>query len=82
MKVKLLHIDEFVKLNSLDKITSPMLFEKGGVAHENGLLSNVIFGNTTNDRKNTFAYISLKGKFLHPHAYKAIKRIFRNIRWA
>ena len=59
MKVKLLHIDEFVKLNSLDKITSPMLFEKGGVAHENGLLSNVIFGNTTNDRKNTFAYISL-----------------------
>ncbi len=79
MKVKLLHIDEFVKLNSLDKITSPMLFEKGGVAHENGLLSNVIFGNTTNDRKNTFAYISLKGKFLHPHAYKAIKRIFRNI---
>ena len=55
MKVKLLHIDEFVKLNSLDKITSPMWFEKGGVAHENGLLSTVIFGNTTNDRKKTCA---------------------------
>lgn len=79
MKVDLLNIDEFSKINNLSEVTSPILFQRGGIPHSEGLISNEIFGINPRDRKGTFAYIPLHGHYFHPHVYKAIKRMFRNI---
>ena len=79
MKIDLFNIDEFVELNKLQEVTSPVLFQRGDVPHPEGLISNEIFGVTTKSRKETFAYINLHGHFFHPHVYKAIRRMFRNI---
>ena len=44
MKVQLFDVDELVELNKLKEISSPVLFERGGVPHPQGLVSNEIFG--------------------------------------
>ena len=79
MKIDLFNSDEFISLNKLKEVTSPVLFQRGNVPHPDGLVSNQIFGVTVHSRKSTFAYIDLHGHFFHPHIYKAIKRMFRNI---
>ena len=79
MKIDLFNIQEFIDLNGLKEITSPILFQRGGVPDPRGLVSNEIFGVTTKSRKETFAYIDLHGHFFHPHVYKAIRRFFRNV---
>lgn len=79
MKIELFDMDEFVKLNGLKPITSPVLFERGGIPNPNGLISNEIFGVSVKSRKETFAYIDLHDHFFHPHIYKIIRRVFRNI---
>ena len=79
MKLELFDVDEFVKLNHLKEVTSPVIFERGGIPNPDGLISNEIFGVNTRDRKETFAYIDLGGHFFHPHIYKVLRRIFRNI---
>lgn len=79
MRIELFDMDEFVELNGLEPVTSPVLFERGGVPNPDGLISNRIFGVSVKQRKETFAYIDLNGHFLHPHIYKVIKRVFRNV---
>lgn len=79
MKIDLFDTKEFIELNNLKEVTSGVLFQRGNVPHPNGLISNDIFGITVKSRKETFAYIDLHGYFFHPHVYKAIKRMFRNI---
>ena len=79
MKIDIFNVDEFVQLNNLREVTSPVLFQRGGIPDPNGLVSNEIFGVTIKDRKETFAYIDLGGHFFHPHIYKVLKRIFRNV---
>ena len=79
MKISLIDIDEFVELNHLQEVTSPVLFQRGNVPHPEGLISNEIFGITTKDRKETFAYIDLHGHFLTPHAYKVVKALFMGL---
>jgi DNA-directed RNA polymerase beta' subunit len=79
MKIDLFNVEEFVKINNLQEIKSPVIFSKGDIPHPEGLLSNEIFGVTTKSRKNTFAYIDLGGYFFNPHIYKAIRRMYRNI---
>lgn len=79
MKLSILDVDEFVKLNHLKEVTSPVLFQRGNVPHPEGLISNEIFGITTKSRKNTYAYIDLHGHFLQPHAYKVIKSLFMGL---
>ena len=79
MRINLFDVDEFVELNKLQPVTSPVLFERGGVPNPNGLVSNEIFGVSIKSRKETFAYIDLEGHFIHPHIYKIIRRVFRNI---
>ena len=79
MKIDLFDMSEFIKLNHLQEVTSPVLFQRGDVPHPAGLISNEIFGTTVQSRKNTFAYIDLCNYFFHPHVYKALKRMFRNI---
>lgn len=79
MKIDIFDVNEFVELNHLQEVTSPVLYQRGDVPDPNGLISDNIFGVTVKDRKETFAYISLNGHFFHPHIYKVIKRIFRNV---
>ena len=79
MKLDLFDFDEFIDINKLQQVTSAVLFQRGDIPNPNGLISNEIFGITTKDRKNTFAYINLYNHFFHPHIYKAIRRLFRNI---
>lgn len=79
MQIELFNVDEFADINHLQEVTSPVIFQRGNIPHPNGLISNEIFGVTIQSRKQTFAYIDLHGYFFHPHVYKAIKRMFRNI---
>ena len=79
MKIGLFDIKDFIDINSLSEIESPVVFQRGGVPEPTGLLSNEIFGVNVNDRKHRFAYIDLHGHYFHPHVYKVIKRVFRNI---
>lgn len=79
MKIDLFNTKEFIELNKLREVTSPVLFQRGDIPHPEGLVSNQIFGVTVQSRKSTFAYVDLHGHFFHPHVYKAIKRMFRNI---
>ena len=79
MRIDLFNTEEFIELNKLREVTSPVLFQRGDIPHPEGLVSNQIFGVTVQSRKSTFAYVDLHGYFFHPHVYKAIKRMFRNI---
>ena len=55
MKIDVFDFNEFIELNLLKEVTSPIVFARGGTADPNGLLSNDIFGIDTKSRKNTFA---------------------------
>lgn len=79
MKINIFDVDEFVKINKLPEVTSPVLFQRGDIPDPNGLVSNELFGITIGKRKSTFAYIDLHGHFFHPHIYKVIKRFFRDV---
>lgn len=78
MKVWLANFDQIVKVNGLKPITDPMMFDMGNVPTTNGLFSTEIFGVTSKERKETFAYIDLKGKYLNPKVYITLKRLNRN----
>ena len=77
MEINLYNTAEFIKVNKLEEVTDPMLFDKG-MPSSLGLLSTDIFGTTSKERKTTYAYINLNGYFLHPFIYKLLKRINRN----
>lgn len=74
-----MNVDTFVKANNLQKITNPILLNKGYIPSPDGMLSVEIFGSTMSKRKNTFAYIDLKGHFLQPLAYVTLKKIFSKL---
>lgn len=79
MKIDIFNVDEFIELNNLQEITSPILFQRGNVPDPDGLVSNEIFGVNGRSRKWRYAYIDLHGHFFNPHVYKAFKRLWRNI---
>lgn len=70
LQVSLLDVDDFVKKNNLVEITNPVIFDTSSNPTNDGLLSNTIFGITKESRVSTFAYISLKKKFLQPLIYR------------
>lgn len=79
MRIDLFDMDEFIELNHLQEVKSRVLFERGGTPNPEGLVSNEIFGVSIKSRRETFAYIDLGGHFFHPHIYKIIRRVFRNV---
>lgn len=81
MKIEIFDTGEFVELNELKPVTSPIIFQRGNVPDPNGLLSNRIFGISVKSRKHRFSYIDLGMYFFNPHVYKAFKRLFRNIEY-
>ena len=80
MKLELLDIDNLIEVNNIKEVTSPHLFSNKMIFDPNGILSNDIFGISKDDRRNTYAYVTLKKRFIHPHLYeKVLKSVFRNI---
>lgn len=80
LNIKPLDIERFIKVNELKEVTNPIFFTMDNSPTPDGLLSNEIFGITMADRSNTFAYITLGGKyFLHPLFYSIWKKVDRNI---
>lgn len=78
MKVWLLDNNTFIKVNGLQPITNPIMFDKGNIPTPDGLFSTEIFGVSTKDRKETWAYIDLQMHFLAPKVYMSLKRLNRN----
>ena len=80
MQIKLLDENEFIKKHDCKEIDNAIMFNFGSQPTETGLFSYEIFGITGSDaRKETFAYIDLHGKFLHPIAYKILTTMNRNL---
>ena len=81
LKLSPLNVANFIKVNDLKEITSPMSFSRGNLPDKDGLFSNEIFGITKEDRSSIFAYVNLAGEtFLHPLAYKIWSRLDSNIK--
>ena len=80
LKMNLLDIDKFIKMNEIKEITNPVFFIRDGIPTPDGLLSNEIFGITKEQRSGTFGYIDLGGLFLHPLCYKMWVRMDSKIR--
>ena len=78
MRVWLLDVDTFIKVNNIQPVTNAMMFDAGNVPTSDGLFSTEIFGVSTKERRETFAYIDLGGKYLLPKAYITLKRLNRN----
>ena len=79
MRFDIFDTKEVIDINHLEEVTSPTLFTSGGLPDDDGLISNRIFGISTTSRKETFAYIDLHGHYFHPHIYKALLRMYRNV---
>jgi len=80
LQVSLLDVDDFVKKNNLVEITNPVIFDTSSNPTQDGLLSNTIFGITKESRASTFAYISLKKKFLQPLVYRIWSKVDSKIK--
>ena len=78
MQCWLLNPERFVKLNGFDQVTDPISFDKGMIPSQGGLFSTNIFGMSLDDRRNKFAYIDLKRKFITPKAFISLKQLNRN----
>lgn len=81
MKIDILDIDKLIAVNNLKEVASPRLFSNKMMYDPQGILSTDIFGVSKGDRRNTFAYIKLNEKFIHPHIYAKVLKggVFRGI---
>lgn len=78
MRVDLIPMKELIRINKLEEVNNPVVFEKGYTPTSNGILSKEIFGVSVKERKLNFAYINLNGHFLSPIVFKILKRLNRN----
>lgn len=75
MKMDMLNIDEFVKVNDLKAITNPVSLDSTMLPTPDGIFSYDVFGYSELERKNTFAYIDLNGWFMFPQVAKTLHRL-------
>lgn len=67
--VDILPVDTFVRINNLEPVTNCVMLDGGGRNFTpDGVLSNEIFGISTYDRQNRFAYIELYTHYMVPLA--------------
>ena len=80
MKIDLVDFNKFISDHQLKEIKNSVYFNFGNSPTEDGLFSYEIFGNVGSDeRKQTYAYIDLKRKFLHPLMYIMLTSMDRKI---
>ena len=65
--LNLLNIDKFIEANNLSRVTDPIYINKNTFT-SGGILSNEIFGISSYDRKNRYAYIDLYTHYMYPLA--------------
>lgn len=66
-----LNVNNFIKVNSIHSIDSPIIFDRNNSPNPQGLLSNEIFGIDKETRSSVFGCIPLgKDAFIHPLMYK------------
>lgn len=75
MKLDILNINKFIQINKLQEVSNPVALTSNKMPSPNGIFSYEIFGYTTEDRKNNFAYIDLHGNFLHPQCVRVLGRM-------
>ena len=80
LKLELLDIDRFIKVNECQEITDLALYSRDNIPTPGGLLSNEIFGITQDDRAGIFAYIGLNQYFIDPSCYKCWTKIDSKVR--
>lgn len=80
LKFELLDVERFVKVNDFKCVSNPRAFFRDAIPSDDGLLSNKIFGITTEERSNIFGYIDLHGWFMDPCCYKTWIRLDKNVR--
>lgn len=80
LKLEVLDVDRFIKINDCKPITNPVFYNRDNIPNDDGLLSNTIFGITQQDRAGIFGYIDLGGWYLDPSCYKNWCRIDSNIK--
>lgn len=78
--VDLLNPDLLIKVNDLRRVTNPLFFDRNNAPTTDGLLSNEIFGITSEERRNNFAYIELSEWFIHPLYYSTWCKVDSKIR--
>lgn len=76
--VKRLPVDEFVRVNNLREVTSPIFVDKHA-PNPNGVLSYEIFGTSQEERRQRMAYIDLHGHYMHPLAALKLYSYDRNM---
>lgn len=80
MKIDIFNINDFIRVNHCKEVTNPIFFNFDKTPSIGGLFDPEIFGYTTEERKNMFGYIDLKGKFIHPAIYKILNGRMGSIR--
>jgi len=76
--LRLLNTDSYVK--GLTPVTSMTYTTKAGEFHEDGLFSEKIFGpDGSLERRQTFSYIELRSKVVHPAALRIILQLDRRV---
>ena len=77
--IKPLRVDNFMKVNDIPTVESPIIFTHSGegiATNPLGLLSNEIFGITQSDRSSIFGRIKLgKSPFIAPLFYKVLVKL-------
>lgn len=79
-KLEQLDQEKFVKVNELQPVTNPVMFNSINGTTVDGLLSNEIFGITQTERAGIFSYIDLNEEFIQPYYYKIWLKIDKNLR--
>ncbi len=78
MLIKLMDVNNFCK--NLKPIVSSITITRSDEFHEGGIFSEVIFGPLgSSSRTNTYSYIELNCKVIHPTAFVILKQLDRKI---
>lgn len=75
LKVVPMNVESVISKNDLQQITNPVFFTGNNSPTSDGLLSNLIFGISKDDRSNIFAYIDLVDWFINPLFYNILSKL-------
>jgi hypothetical protein len=79
-QIEQLDQERLVKVNDIQQVSNPTMFNATGGLTADGLLSNEIFGITKETRANIPAYINLEEYFIQPYFYKIWLKIDKNLK--
>ena len=78
--IEQLNQTRLIKVNELQEVTNPSMFNATNGPTPDGLLSNEIFGITKEERSGVYACIDLYKQFINPYFMKIWLKIDRNLR--